>query len=212
MAYIQHFGVNVLEKSSGLKLTKENYVEKIIFKDTQLKNHFTNSIIQNYIEAYLYNFDLNMAYFRSLSKDEFNKKLDAFIEGNSGFIEIADLNAVDRTAGYYIMVLDEYAQVYIGTSQNIKKRIQEHWRMQMYFDRMIFGDLKNSILSINSFRALDTTRIFAYPTVETFILEDAFINQFDHKYLLNRTAGGALKDLSEAIAKRKTRDLSELNE
>lgn len=212
MAYIQHFGVNVLEKSSGLKLTKENYVEKIIFKDTQLKNHFTNSIIQNYIEAYLYNFDLNMAYFRSLSKDEFNKKLDAFIEGNSGFIEIADLNAVDRTAGYYIMVLDEYAQVYIGTSQNIKKRIQEHWRMQMYFDRMIFSDLKNSILSINSFRALDTTRIFAYPTVETFILEDAFINQFDHKYLLNRTAGGALKDLSEAIAKRKTRDLSELNE
>lgn len=212
MAYIQHFGVNVLEKSSGLKLTKENYVEKIIFKDTQLKNHFTNSIIQNYIEAYLYNFDLNMAYFRSLSKDEFNKKLDAFIEGNSGFIEIADLNAVDRTAGYYIMVLDEYAQVYIGTSQNIKKRIQEHWRMQMYFDRMIFSDLKNSILSINSFRALDTTRIFAYPTAETFILEDAFINQFDHKYLLNRTAGGALKDLSEAIAKRKTRDLSELNE
>ena len=30
------------------------------------------------------------------------------------------------------MVLDEYAQAYIGTSSNIKKRIQQHWSSQMF--------------------------------------------------------------------------------
>lgn len=76
------------------------------------------------------------------------------------------------------------------------------------FDRMIFGTKENSILSINSFRSLDTTRIFVYLTSNTYHLEDKLINQFDNKYLLNRTAGGVLDGLSGAIANGKTRDLS----
>lgn len=149
-----------------------------------------------------------MAYFRSLSKENFEQCLQDFLDGNSGFVEVTNLNTVNETSGYYIMLLDEYAQAYIGTSRNIKKRIQQHWTMQMYFDRMIFGDKDHSILSINSFRALDTTRIFVYATSNTFNLEDKFINQFDHRYLLNRTAGGILEGLPEAIAKMKTRDFS----
>lgn len=73
--------------------------------------------------------------------------------------------------------------------------------MQMYFDRMIFGTKENSILSINSFRALDTTRKFVYPTNNIFKLENSFINQFDNKYLLNRTVRGAFEGgLAEAMA------------
>lgn len=208
MPYIKHFGVNVLEKSSGLKLTRENYVEKIVFKDSHVKKHYTDSVIKKHTEDYLYNYDRNMKYFRSLSKEKFNEELMNFVGENINFEEITDLTSVNGTSGYYIMVLDEYAQAYIGTSRDIKKRMQQHWNRQMYFDRMIFGDKEDSILSINSFRALDTTRIFVYLTTNTYNLEDKLINQLDKKYLLNRTAGGVLGGLSEAIANRKTRDLS----
>lgn len=189
-------------------MTRENYIEKVRFKESLLKKYYTDTVIEKHKEIYLDNFDLNMAYFRSLSKGKFEDSLQEFLNENSSFMEITDLNAVNGTSGYYVMLLDEYAQAYIGTSRNIKKRIQQHWTMQMYFDRMIFGDKDHSILSINSFRALDTTRIFVYPTSNTFNLEDKFINQFDQQYLLNRTAGGILEGLSEAVAKMKTRDFS----
>lgn len=211
MPYIKHFGVNALEKPSGLKLTRENYIEKIVFKSSDLKEYFTDSIIKDHTEACLYNYDKNMEYFRLLSNEDFNGELKNFVSKNINFKEITDLASVDGKPGYYIMVLDEYAQAYIGTSRDIKKRIQQHWSRQMYFDRMIFGSKENSILSINSFRALDTTRIFVYITSKTYELEDKLINQFDNKYLLNRTAGGLLDGLSEVIANGKTRDLSELN-
>lgn len=211
MPYIKHFGVNILEKSSGLKLTRENYVEKIVFKDSHLKKHYTDSVIKKHTEDYLYNYDRNMKYFHSLSKEKFNKELMNFVDENINFKEITDLTSVNGMSGYYIMVLDEYAQAYIGTSRDIKKRMQQHWNRQMYFDRMIFGDKEGSILSINSFRALDTTRIFVYLTSNTYNLEDKLINQLNKKYLLNRTSGGILGGLSEAIANRKTRDLSTKN-
>ncbi|MEW4220728.1 hypothetical protein [Rossellomorea marisflavi] len=207
MPYTKHFGVNVLEKKSGLRLTRENYIEKICFKSPYLKNQCTDSVIQEGTEDRLYNFDKNMKYFRSLSKEKFNKELKRFVGKNIIFKEITDLTSLKGKSGYYIMVLDEYAQAYIGTTRDIKLRIQQHWSMQMYFDRMIFGGKENSILSINSFRALDTTRIFVYLTPDTFGIEDKLINQFNHKYLLNRTRGGLLSGLWEAIANGKTRDL-----
>jgi hypothetical protein len=208
MPFIKHFGVDVVEKTSGLKLTKENYIEKIVFKSSHLKEYFTDTVIKDHTEACLYNYDKNMKYFRSLSIEDFNEEIKNFVSKNINFKEIADLASVGGKSGYYIMVLDEYAQVYIGTSRDIKKRIQQHWRMQMFFDRMIFGSKENSILSINSFRALDTTRIFVYLTSNTYSLEDKLIRQFDNKYLLNRTAGGVLDGLAGAIANGKTRDLS----
>jgi len=208
MSFIKHFGVNVVEKPSGLKLTRENYIEKIVFKDSYFKEYYTDSVIKDHTQARLYNYDKNMQYFHSLSNEDFNEELKNFVSKNINFKEITDLTSVDGESGYYIMVLDEYAQAYIGTSRDIKKRIQQHWRMQMYFDRMIFGSKENSILSINSFRALDTTRIFVYLTSNTFDLEDKLINQFDNKYLLNRTAGGVLDGLLGAVSSGKTRDLS----
>lgn len=208
MSFIKHFGVHVRVKSSGLKLTKDNYVENINFKDSYSKKYYTDLVIKDCIEERLYNFDKNMRYFRSLSKEEFNKELNHFVSKNKNFKEITDLTSINLESGYYIMVLDEYAQAYIGTSSNIKKRIQQHWSSQMFFDRMIFGSKENSILSINSFRALDTTRIFVNLTSDIYVLEDKFINQMEKSYLLNRTAGGALDGLPEAIAKMKTRDFS----
>lgn len=208
MPFIKHFGLNLAEKPSGLKLTRKNYIEKIIFKDPSSKKFFTDSIIEKHMKDCLYNYDQNMQYFRSLSHEDFNEALKNVVSKIGNFQEITDLNSVNGKSGYYMMVLDEYTQVYIGTSRDIKKRIQQHWRMQMYFDRMLFGTKENSILSINSFRALDTTRIFVSLTPNTFTLENKIINQMDYKYLLNRTAGGLLNGLAEAIARGKTRDLS----
>ena len=45
----------------------------------------------------------------------------------------------------------------------MKKRILGHWNRQKEFDHLICGKIEESILSIDSFGALDTTRIFYKP-------------------------------------------------
>ena len=92
-----------------------------------------------------------------------------------------------------MMVFDEYKQVYVGTTQHLRRRIQEHWNSKMPIDRLIFGDFFASRLSIDSFRALDTTRLYARIVSE----DDAFGEEeaeelSDDRYRLNRTGLGAL--------------------
>jgi hypothetical protein len=58
-------------------------------------------------------------------------------------------------------VLDRYRQAHIGQAEDIRDRIKRHWSRTKQFDRLIFGDNGTSVLSIESFRVLDTTRIFA---------------------------------------------------
>lgn len=55
---------------------------------------------------------------------------------------------------------------------------------------MIFGQVETSKLSIDSFKALDTTRIFVFYTDETFWQEDKYINDISDKFSCNRTGGG----------------------
>ncbi|GAB1792601.1 hypothetical protein [Priestia megaterium] len=204
---IRHFGVNIKEKPGGLKLTRDNYI-KVSNKNSIIKNKtYSNEWIEDHKESCLYNYDLNFKYFHLLSKQDFNKELRKFINKNKSFKEINDLTSLSKVPGYYIMVLDEYSQAYVGQSSKIKERIQSHWSKQKEFDRLIFGSKENSILSIDSFRAYDTTRIFVFLTDEFLELEDDFISFFDKKYLLNRTKGGALSESIEAIMNRKTRDL-----
>jgi hypothetical protein len=47
-----------------------------------------------------------------------------------------------------------------------------------------------------------------YPTCELNGHEDNFINLFNKKFLLNRTSGGTLDGVLEAIINRKARELS----
>lgn len=208
----KHFGLTLREKSDGLKLTRDNYIRVSNKSSIVKRKAYSESEINNRIEYSLYNFDLNIEYFRLLSKQEFNKELLNFINKNQVFKEITDLSPFVEVPGYYLMILDEYSQSYIGASCNIRKRIQSHWSKQKEFDRLVFGSKENSILSIDSFRAFDTTRIFVFPTNEIEKHEDYFISQFNYRYLLNRTKGGKLKGLSEAIINRKTRDLLNFTE
>ncbi|MFA1710256.1 hypothetical protein ACDX66_00915 [Peribacillus frigoritolerans] len=206
---VMHFGVNIREKTDGLKLTRDNYIKVRDKSSFGTGKVYSESFINKHKEDSLYNYDLNIEYFRLLSKKEFNNELIQFVSETKSFKEITDLAPLNKVSGYYIMVLDEYAQAYIGRSENIKKRMQDHWAKQKEFDRLIFGGKETSILSIDSFRAYDTTRIFVHPTNELYGHEDNFINLFDKKYLLNRTIGGTLSGVIEAINNRKTRKLSD---
>ena len=107
------------------------------------------------------------------------------------------------------MVIGEYSQIYIGTSNDIMKRIRQHWSDgKMKLDRLLCGDVTRSKLSIDSFRALDTTRIFVYPTDVTYSREDEFINCFSDEYICNRIIGGKIEIGSlETVVSIKTRIL-----
>lgn len=190
-----HFNIDI-SKYKEVKLSYSNYFN--ISKE-DLEN---NLIKLEYYKKCKKNFDLNMQRFKNLSKFEFNKCLSDFLKKYPQFIEIKDLN-ICNYSGYYIMVLDDYCQIYIGTSVNIKDRIISHWKRKMPFNRLIFGDVETSKISIDSFLPLDTTRIYVYKTNNVFNDEDRFIKDFSNKYLLNRTIGGKLDNLTTAYINRK---------
>lgn len=201
-----HFGVTVRDKKP--KLDKKDYA--IINNKSSLGNGniYSDEWCEEHREDCLKNFDLNMEYFQLLDKDEFNKEIDNFLNEHKEFKEVKDLKLYNGKSGYYIMILDEYKQLYVGTTNDIKKRIQTHWSKKMPFDRLIWGSVDNSILSINSFKALDTTRIYAFETEDTFSIENYYIECFNTKFVCNRIEGGFLKSgLLETINSMKTRKL-----
>ncbi|MDQ0661586.1 hypothetical protein QFZ35_000084 [Arthrobacter ulcerisalmonis] len=74
---------------------------------------------------------------------------------------VTDLSAWDGVEGVFVMVLDRYKQVYIGQALDIRSCVKRHWSGTKQSDRLIFPDKPSSVLPIYSFRALDTSRIFA---------------------------------------------------
>nr|WP_181718677.1 hypothetical protein [Planococcus sp. (in: firmicutes)]QJS06176.1 hypothetical protein [Planococcus sp. (in: firmicutes)] len=202
-----HLGLHLREKSGGLKLTRENYIRASNKSSFGTGEIYPESYIESHTKSCFENFDLNMEYYHSLSKQEFNEELTRFLDKTKVFKEFTDLSLLKGSPGYYVMVLDEYSQVYIGISGDITRRLRVHWSAQKQFDRLIFGRIDDSILSIDSFRAYDTTRIFAYVTDDFQSFENEYINYFDPEYMLNRTVGGTLSGLTEAILHAKTRKL-----
>jgi hypothetical protein len=97
---------------------------------------------------------------------------------------------MDGAEGVYVMVLDRYKQAYIGQAWDIRARIKRHCGGTKQFDRLIFGDINTSVLSIDSFRARDTTRIFAAKTTRGLKMEERLVSAFPPDFLLNRVPGG----------------------
>lgn len=234
--YIVHFNTRV-KVTPSIKLTRENYCEptteicdKIqpmiqghidhgritvpndMFTDAY---HYTESYVNKQYEDTMYNFDRNMAFFQKLDHKDFNKCLNRFVKKYK-FHETTDLKEVEGMNGAYIMVLDEYSQVYIGISNNIKRRILGHWSKRKEFDLLLFGNKETSILPIDAFGALDTTRLFylSLRWEETYEMEDKLVTAFDRRYSLNRVAGGITDDNEnsrnmELVASRRKRNLDE---
>lgn len=238
MSKINHFGIIVSEGKCGYKLTRELYaltskmpslpmfdsVEACyitkendgnrekgwkISKSKNIKYKYTQEWCNKRREKCLENYDLNMKFMSLLHKKIFCKEIDEFLKKHPYFESVVDLNDYEGECGYYIMVLDNYKQVYVGTSGNICKRIKQHWTRNKSFDRLLFPvSVNESKLSIDSFRVLDTTRIYAYRTSDTFDSENDFIEDFSPEFQCNRMMGGILKNgLLDAIRVLKTRNL-----
>lgn len=171
-----------------------------VFADEE---HYTDEWVEEHYLACMENFDLNMAFFSKIDHDTFDRYLQRFIKKNK-FIETDDLNELSGKQGIYILVLDEYKQAYIGKSEaagGMKQRILNHWSKRKEFGRLLNGKVESSILSIDSFGALDTTRIF-YKELKWYQnadeIEERLVDSFSCDYLLNRVAGGINAEDSQA--------------
>ncbi|WP_405169399.1 hypothetical protein [Paenibacillus sp. FSL H3-0286] len=209
---ITHFGVNIRNREGELKLTGDNYVRKIDKDDAIFSEE-----VKLKLDRVMARFNLNMDDFKSLSKDKFNEELDRFVSSNE-FYEIKDLNSVAGIYGHYIMVLDEYCQVYIGTAsrnEGIKARIPQHWRDRLSLSRLDRGEYGS--LHIDSFRVKDTTRIFVWRDDECTFFEDYTFNelhegklvaQFPIDYCLNSVMNNIPKEFfHQRMRDRDLRDL-----
>lgn len=179
---LKHFNLDIFEKDTN-KISKQNYL------NLKFKNR-DDEFIEEQTKRIKYNYELNMKYFNSLDRNEFDKYVSKFMSENK-FEEVKDLKKYVGVPGIYIMVLDEYKQVYIGISENgIKERIKQHWNAKKEPERLIFGQAFNSVLSIDSFGALDTTRIFVKTNGNLYAVENKVVDEFDKRFLINRTMGG----------------------
>ena len=151
---------------------------------------FSDEYYNDQQAAALENFDLNMAFFAQLSGREFLETLNEMLRQHHNLRPVTDLTTVDGVEGAYVMVLDRYKQAYIGQACDIRARIKRHWGGTKQFDRLIFGDMNSSVLSIDSFRARDTTRIFAAKTSRGLQMEERLVNAFPADFLINRVPGG----------------------
>ena len=160
-----------------------------IFKDAE---HYTELYVAELYRKNMENFDLNMRYFASLDEVRFRKAVTSFTK-KYRMKEIADLGEVSKVAGIYLLVLDNYKQAYIGKAESdIKARILKHWSKQKEFDLLLHGSVNESIISIDSFGALDTTRIFyrEFPVWQIDQMEDKMTHAFPAPFLTNRVSGG----------------------
>ena len=183
---------------------------KKVYEDEECKI-YSDEWCEKHRKECLENFDLNISYFATLDEEKFEKALTKLLKRRKKFTQIYDIYQCDNVAGIYVLVLDRYKQVYIGQTNNIKRRILQHWRAKKEFDKLIFGRTEKSILSIDSFGCLDTTRIFVLETWALGEEEQILVNAIDPRYCLNRTAGGIHDDremaIMEIVANKREREL-----
>lgn len=186
-----------------------DFIRMFDWEHDVLGRHYTEEWCNQQYKDAMKNYDLNIEFFNCLDQKDFNNQIVKFLKKYPQFNEINDLSSYMDASGYYILVVDDYKQLYVGTSITIGKRIRQHWNARKQFDRLLFpmGAIDKSIIPFDSFRALDTTRIYVYETDKVFDIEDEFIRQFDARFVGNRMAGGIPQGLLHAISMMKSREL-----
>lgn len=209
-----HFGIRLPHRAGGHALTRENCIcttkdGRYYFEDDWLRND--PSSWEAHRAEVLRNFDLTMAYCERLPREAFLDALRAMCALFPCLEDVHDLNEWRGRCGAYVLVLDGYKQFYVGQTTapgGIRQRILVHWQKKPAFDRMLSGPAERSIMSVDCFRALDTTRIFAASCDVPGDLERAIQECLPEAYCANRTRAGDLPGgLAEAIAHRRERDL-----
>lgn len=192
----KHFEILVSKK----KIARAEYAP-ITDKDLE---RWGAEFCEYYREICLKNFDFNMENFKKIDRKKFDLALSNFLERHKDFKQINNLKEFSKVPGYYILVLDEYKQIYIGKSGQIKERILQHWSRKFPLDRCLWTPdvavgaesiIKKSKLSIDSFFSEDTTRIFVWPRELVDGIERDLINDFPEEFLLNRIEGDFEKEI-----------------
>lgn len=137
----------------GLKASERNYLNSIL-------NYLLRNSKGRKYERGVHNFYFLVTryiwYLRRTDKnaihDEiaFNKLLDRFLKTHKAYSRVTDLNQYWGKQGVYVLVNDEYNSCYIGRTNDITKRIRDHWNRGDYF----WG------YGFDLFNAHDTTRIY----------------------------------------------------
>lgn len=159
-----------------------------MFRDDEHRELSDAYLLTNRDNA-LRNYDLSIAYFQALDRDEFEMSLEQVRDrGRLKAVErLSDWSGVE---GVYVMVFDEYKQFYVGKANDIRARVKRHWGARKPFDRLVFGTVYDSVFPVDELRALDNTRIFATRTREPFALEQRIEAVADRRFTLNRMGGG----------------------
>ncbi|MBT1609705.1 GIY-YIG nuclease family protein [Curtobacterium poinsettiae] len=132
--------------------------------------------------------------------------LNAVLTKGRSLRPVADLTEWERVEGVYVMVFDEFKQLYVGQSTNVRNRVRHHWTGRKSFDRLVWGTLYESILPVDELRALDTTRLYAARSLDSDALEARLERAADPHFALNRTAGGAFNPLGILLTGARARD------
>lgn len=182
-----HFGVLFNEEKTPKYMTKDNFVNRNLDQNKYLTNFAKEEALKNY--------DLNIKYFNNLNQEEFDRALEKLLNLYA-FVEVTNLNEIKGGKGIYVLVLDNYKQIYIGqTNRDLKARIVRHFNIDIPFQRVPF--VKYDTLPIDAFKPLDTTRIYTLYTSEQSVIdeiESKLINECDKKFILNKTIGGKAND------------------
>jgi len=98
--------------------------------------------------------------YTSLDVEKYHECINKFLLKYKDFAEIKDLASCDFP-GWYFIILEKYRQVYIGCSNNIKKRILQHWkRVPPLSVQSDYAMYRRGVFQIDWFGALDTTKIY----------------------------------------------------
>ena len=186
-----HFGEEIDANKYYKNMTINNFVDRT--KETRL-----NDIIKK--KAILY-YKASIEYFKKLNKLEFNQALNKLLDLYT-FKEVKNLKEVAKKNGIYLLVLDNYKQIYIGqTCDDLRKRILRHFKRKLSFAEVPI--VRPYTPPIDAFKPLDITRIYVLYTPIQNVLDDIeanLIHNIDNKFILNKTIGGkAYDDLEVAI-------------
>lgn len=199
---VEHFGLNLRASVCGYQLSKDNFavfnnrnttgkVRRNLqdFKDSSMEE-YTDQWCRDIIKLCMKNYEMNMKHCSTLDHAGFNGKICSFLNEFPEFREITDLKPYKGAAGYYVLVLDAYSQLYVGYSIDITRRIRQHWSRVVPLDRVMVPtkNAESSVISIDSYRAWDTTRIFISLS-NSDEQENDYIQFFPKCYLCNRIDG-----------------------
>jgi hypothetical protein len=216
---VEHFGESIRLPKYGYRLNRDQYA--LVNKHPSIRlsqesdpklwaaidHRYEDEQHTTYTDEYcaqeradaLENFDLNMAFFSLIPENRFDDAVNRMLRKNKALRPVTDLSELEGQEGLYVMVLDQYRQVYIGQATNLRQRVKKHWSGTKSFDRLVFGEVDESVMSIDTFQPLDTTRIFAAVTSRADALEARVVRSFPAEYRLNRIGGGKLTEMRAAV-------------